>query len=109
MKQIFLSTLLCLVGYTGAYASNEVVNDLVISEEIETGKFKGLDSFELVFSDNNCFAYMELITPTGIRIFADFSTYATSHDDCDEQVQAEFRLYEEMGYTFIGGHGEYTG
>lgn len=101
MRRYLLSTILCLTGYLGAYASNEVTESMVISEEIEMSKFEDLNSSELMFSDYNCWAEFKVISPLGQEQTLGFGSFASSQEDCNNQIASERGIYEEAGYTIV--------
>src|SRR5690606_7271005 len=108
MKQIFLSTLLCLAGYAGAYASNEVVNDLVISQEIETvnSKASSLDSLDAVEFNSNCRTFVMIITPDGFLDMMIVDSNVGSYDACMERGNLIAEAFASVGFN-IFHHGSY--
>jgi stage V sporulation protein SpoVS len=103
MRQIFLSTLLCLAGYTGAHASNEVVNDLAISQERQIMNFEAvnIDAVDKLTVAPNCFVKIEALDMYGVPSFLSFEIEADNEEDCHDKANQYIQVFELMGYTIL--------
>lgn len=83
---------MCVAGYAGAYASNEVNN--ITSENLETVNLETADKVDFAY---NCWTSMTVRRDGKIKEVTQ-NTEASSSEDCNGQA-AEFKqLYMDAGY-----------
>lgn len=85
MRKYVLLTLMCFASSTGAFASNEVTNEIIISEEIAP----------------NCFVYLDMYDNTGSIVQITFEITASAEDDCHAQARDLINLLINAGYVLI--------
>ncbi len=105
MKKFLLSTLVSFASFTGAYASNEIVNT-VVSEEIEATGLQASEvqrtvDLEKLEADFNCFTTIKVRDKEGSETNIHFSTKTESAIDCMEKGKGYANLYEAAGYEIL--------
>ena len=90
---------MCLAGYAGAFASNEVVESKV-SEELELNNY--VDSIDSTLSDNNCWGQFKMKKGDGEAEVFGYATNASSEDNCNEKMKKLF-------LTMLVGLASYSG
>jgi|SRR5690554_1167915 len=107
MRNFLLSMVVAVGSYIGVYASNEVVNDMVISENIEASEYTS--SVTIQYEVSNCRATVKFIGPNGQvstrNFYADTSTVAL----CQSEISSWVNGWVDSGFTVEEQERSYNG
>lgn len=112
MRNFLLSMIVALGSYAGVYASNEVVNDMVISESIEITEYTNLETmqYDIVEFAAPCTASATVLNPnTGQSQLRYFNGTSDGVSDCHSQINAWLLLYTNVGFTIEDQSRSYNG
>ncbi len=102
MKKILLSTIVGFASYSGAYASNEIVNNNIISQKVEVTElqpgFNKANQLEEVDPVYNCFTKMTIKDKEGATSSVYLKTTTSSSDACKEKGEQYKNLYVMAGF-----------